>query len=77
VAFGSTLQYCRQYSQQTAFRNFNKEEGLAVGGAWYALATIAVALVIRWVIQGDAAVPGRKSGGAFRQPKIGPNPDQD
>jgi hypothetical protein len=40
-----------------------------MGGAWYALATIAVALVIRWYIQNDTGTLGRDSDASSKHPK--------
>jgi hypothetical protein len=40
-----------------------------MSGAWYALATIAVALVIRWYIQNDSGTVDRDSDGASKRPK--------
>jgi len=40
--------------------------GLGMNGAWYALATLAVAAVIRWFIRNDAATRGGPDEGAKR-----------
>jgi hypothetical protein len=39
-----------------------------MSGAWYALATIAVALVIRWYIQNDTGTLGRDSDASSKPP---------
>ena len=40
-----------------------------MSAAWYALATIAVALVIRWYLENDKNPPGEDAGRVSQRPK--------
>jgi hypothetical protein len=48
-----------------------------MGGAWYALATIAIVLVIRWYLQNDTGGFGDNSKSGMKMSKPLPNPKQD
>ena len=43
-----------------------------MSGLWFALASIAVALVIRWYIMGEAKLSGQPDRAAKRKVRFGP-----